>query len=292
MKVLTCKTAAIICALALTNSAFATGWIAHYMPSWISRPVSMAYNYISPHLPATKADARIIQAELKKELSAAELLLKATQETQQEIFAKSKANFEDLVFLEDRSRMFQEKQEAQFLEHYNNLDAIHRSQEINKVNLENNSRQVATLKNQMAQALVSLNNANDALAKSNQNMADQIDAMSHKVDQNHRDLVASLNTHYAKQEQECKLDEKNIGSLHQKVQFSQAQVYKYYEELQSDAKEKHSLIEELKHIAEVLEKQNEKIKKRKERKKNRKNTSFDALHLASSALITPRTDNI
>lgn len=292
MKVLTCKTAAIICALALTNSASAAGWFTGYMPNWITRPFTIAYDYISPHLPATKSDARAIQAEFKKELTAADLLLRATQETQQETSEKLKANYEDLVFLENRSRTFQEKQEAQFLEHYKNLDTIHRLQEINTINLENNSRQVAELKNQMAQALIILNNANDALVQSNQNMANQIDAMSQKVDQNHRDLVVSLNTHYAKQEQECKLDEQNVSSLHQKVQSAQAQVYKYYEEIQSDAKEKHSLIEELKHIAEALEKQNEKIKKRKERKKNRRNTGFDALQLASSALITSRTDNI
>jgi chromosome segregation ATPase len=271
MKVLTCKILALTIALAPANSAFAGGWLSHYMPSWIAKPISMAYDLISPHLPATKADAIKIQSALKKEHSAAELLLKATQEDLQDISAKTKANSEDLEFLENRSRKFQEDQEVKFLEHYKDLYVLNTSQNTNYSILKENALEVATLKSQFAHALAGIKIAHITLDGFKKNLSEEIAELQKNTTQSHQELKSTFDLHHTERDQEYQHIEQQLLAMNQQIKTLQKTVNEQSEKINSDTKEKNGLIAQLEAAAIALEKQNARILARKERRKKKKN---------------------
>lgn len=271
MKVLTCKILALSIALVSANSAFAGVWFSNYMPSWIAKPISLAYDLISPHLPATKADAKEIQSAIKKELTGAELLLQATQESQQDISAKLKANLEDLVFLEDRSRKFQKDQETRFLEHYEDLNVLNASQEAQYLMLKENALEVATLKNQFAQALAGVKIAHISLDGFKKNMSQEIADLQKNTTEAHQELKSTFDQHSTQRDQEYQHIEQQLLAMNQQIKVLQNTVNDQSEKIKSDVKEKNILITQLKAAAIALEKQNKRILARKERRKKKKN---------------------
>ena len=297
MKVFT-KITQITLFLALTqaNSALAAGWLSGYMPavpSWISLSVSQAYSYISPYMPATKKDAQEIQKALKTELSAAELLLQATQKSYQKTHTRLQAGFEDLKWLEERTRIFNKEQTDKFLEHYDSLIALSESQDENYRTLQENAYKISGLKDQMATAVVALNTANDTFTALNQNLLNQIGSVEQKLNHNHSNLTRYTHVQFDKHDQEYKLAELKLIGMNKNMQALQNKVDMHIEEIKADIVEKAQLIQKLEQTAAALERQNARITARREsRKSNKKLASSHALQQATITLVSHRATNI
>lgn len=297
MKVFTKITQIITLSLALTqaNSAIAAGWLSYApsVPSWMSLPISKVYSYISPYMPATKKDAQEIQTAFKTELSAAELLLQATQKNYQKSHVRLQAGLEDLKWLEERTRAFTKEQTDTFLEHYDALTALNESQDENYRTLQDSASKVSLLKNQMAAAVVALNKANDTFTALNQNVLSQIDAVEQKLNHKHSNLTLYTNVQFDKHDQEYKLAELKLVGLNKKMQDLHSKVDAHIEEIEEDVAEKAQLIEKLEQTAAALERQNARIMARRAKRNNTKKiASSHALQQATIALVSHRETNI
>lgn len=291
MKVFIKITQIITLSLALTqvNSVFAAGLLSGYMPiipNWMSLPISKVYSYISPYLPATKKDAQEVQAAIKTELCAAELLLQETQKDNQKTHVRLQAGLEDLRWLEERTRTFNKEQTNRFLKHYDSLAALNESQDKNYRTLQDSALKISVLKSQMAMTVATLKTANDTFTALNQDVLNQIDAVEQKLNQNHNNLTSYTDAQFDKRHQEYKLAEAKLVGMNKNMQVLQNKIDINIEAIKADVAEKAQLIEKLEQTAVALEKQNARLMARRERKNNKIIASSNALQQATLALVS------